>query len=855
MRNTGLAAVACVVAATAALVWLFLRGGADAAHGRDARGVPAVAAPIEPAPRAGTSRAEPVRAAGRVRAETPPADPATPGAAPGASPPARGSGVSGVVTRRETGEPVAGATIRWYPLERIRGEDDAATIAFPVAEAAAAGVTRSDAGGGFSFPLPDGAVCRVVATADGSTRAIADAMAPARVALALHPASRVEVQFVDEETRAAIPGVVAHVFARTCDGASLGTVEADAGGRAAFGVGAVPTYAVLATAPGFVGQWESLRASEKVVEFALCRAASLSGTVVDAAGAAIAGATVACDMATRGDDTRATVVTGPDGRFRFDVVPGENRTLGASAEGFAPAEIETRPSESDVFVALERAAWIDGTVVDEAERPVDEFTVRDGRRTGPGRFERGPLPPGVHRAQVTAHDGNGERYGQASVALGAGERRTLRVVLDAPTSDSMVRHRFVNARGDAVGGHLRAETPEGDRVGVRTEKDAAGVKTAHLGVPAGTPVVLYDDPEPRERGGVRVRGPRVAVVTVSDGADAEVVDVPTRTGHRARVRCVDADGAVLFEDARERLVSASGDGWIAHEGYVVAADGVTFPVQLVLSGQALWRSTHDASEFVDGVLTVRVRARATVRGRVTVSHNPGALQGPIVQIDVADDARTRHGVRCDEDGAFVLRGIPDGEATVTVRHANGKLARRTFRVAGNDVDLGDIELGRLTRLRGVVVDERDRPLTDAAVGFESPPHVFVSGETDESGAFALVVPEEARGVIWARRDDAIARRIETIASHDAPPLRLVVADRVDVLVRCSFGDLSGVGVYARPSEGGPEFELGRSTWGGEEFRVHVPPGAWTLRVTYDGRVWRREIVARRGAAVEIVLEE
>src|SRR2546423_13667116 len=82
----------------------------------------------------------------------------------------------------------------------------------------------------------------------------------------------------------------------------------------------------------FVLLWAALPAWAQVA------AASLSGTVTDPASGVIAGATVTV----RRDDTgfSRTVVTGPTGKYSFEVLAPGEYTINARSPGFVAHEVE-----------------------------------------------------------------------------------------------------------------------------------------------------------------------------------------------------------------------------------------------------------------------------------------------------------------------------------------------------------------------------------------------------------------------------------------------------------------------------------------------------------------------------------
>lgn len=173
----------------------------------------------------------------------------------------------------------------------------------------------------------------------------------------------------------------------------------------------------------FFGNIEVPDADTFSFDFAI-GAASISGTVVDSeTNAALADAWVA---AQRGDGghTSAASRTGPDGRFRLEVEPGDY-TLSASHQGYADERVEVEPGAAglaEMVIALDKGLEIRGRLVDARGngQPGVYVTARSGDATdgapsvADGHFRITGLPAGsltlfaaasglgFARAQVTA---------------------------------------------------------------------------------------------------------------------------------------------------------------------------------------------------------------------------------------------------------------------------------------------------------------------------------------------------------------------------------------------------------------------------------------------------------------------
>ena len=94
--------------------------------------------------------------------------------------------------------------------------------------------------------------------------------------------------------------------------------------------------------------------------------ATVSGTVADASGGALAAATVEALVA---GETVASSVTGPDGRYRIDVAAGVGNQLRAGLDGFADEVIDLPPPPDGATLDFRlRLAALADTVVVTASR-------------------------------------------------------------------------------------------------------------------------------------------------------------------------------------------------------------------------------------------------------------------------------------------------------------------------------------------------------------------------------------------------------------------------------------------------------------------------------------------------------
>lgn len=160
-----------------------------------------------------------------------------------------------------------------------------------------------------------------------------------------------------------------------------------ADGVAVFEGLATGTWAFVATHPGHARRGETgvelgLFEVERTIDIHLDRGYALAGTVVDERRAPIAGARVlavarglSSDSATAPLGQRTTA--GPDGRFRFEGIPGADMIVWAGRPG-APMAIALAvrvPDVTDVDVVLAGGGRIEGRVTGKDGTPVDDARV------------------------------------------------------------------------------------------------------------------------------------------------------------------------------------------------------------------------------------------------------------------------------------------------------------------------------------------------------------------------------------------------------------------------------------------------------------------------------------------------
>jgi protocatechuate 3,4-dioxygenase beta subunit len=325
-----------------------------------------------------------------------------------------------------------------------------------------------------------------------------------------------------------------------------------------------------------------------------------------------------------------------------------------------------------------------------------------------GSFVAHPVTPGRLRAFVR-HPAYVEAQSEL-VTLSGGGSVDVKVVLRAGGSLEGV---VVDRYGRSVGGvRVELATSTGSRVLSTYTADDGAFAFAALPSEVTLTVARAENPERavlRERLTVR-EGRRETVRLVLPEAresvecqvrdergepveGAEVVVASLDSGSPLRqTRFTDAEGKVLFDDARELELSISVDS----PGYA--------PAQRHL-GKAPERVTFTLKRGV------KIGGRVTsVRGRVPVA---------MARITVISDGRRRVTIS-DREGSWQMADVPEGTVHLVVEGPESpvfEIDKRIERQARDDrlFDVGEIDLPEAGGVAGTVVDRRGDPVAGARV--------------------------------------------------------------------------------------------------------------------------------------------
>lgn len=549
------------------------------------------------------------------------------------------------------------------------------------------------------------------------------------VTLMLGPGRTIRVSVVDGEEPDATPVPNADVV--LVEG-GLGSFpfrgRTDARGEVSLGPLPVGPAAVSARAAGFVAR-SGVQVPPDVdsVRVGLLRGGTLTGTVVDADGYPIVGASIEVI----GSDVFGLPVAESPFLMNFNRahfnwgLAGPVALVPAGELGVMPGPVPPIPGAASF--ALPEAAG-----ASTATESVDPWVTR-----GNGEFSAYPVTPGRLRALVR-HPDFVETLSN-EVTLAPGGRVHVRVELfrggtlegrvkdhrDFPVAGASVElralkgtyERFATTAHD--GSFAFAAVPKQVVVSVaRPEEPGRTLLREHLEVTEGkrTEMVLVL-PEPRESVAIRVAGPQDEPVALA----------------QVTVACLDPS-------VPRRETVFTGD-----DGLVTLADLGGLPLELSVEAMGFAPTRLQVSS-APAEVKIPLAHGVIVSGRVT------GVRGrfPVVSAQVTlVAAGQRHLTLTDEAGQFSFKHVPVGEARVSVEHAEYASVSLPFRVAetgrpDRPQELEAIDLAAPGSASGVVVDANGTPVAGArvAVGFVPaylpagalPPGVATS---DATGKFLL----------------------------------------------------------------------------------------------------------------------
>lgn len=441
----------------------------------------------------------------------------------------------------------------------------------------------------------------------------------------------------------------------------------------------------------------------------------LLGTVRDQDGAPVPGAQVSASIEAAGvDPTRETVSDG-QGNFRIDpLLPGQ-ATVWATAKGYlqpthAPRVLVSLDQAAQVELKLERAAVLSGVVVDEEGAPVQGVKVvgavslkgGDDGTTGPdGRFT---LSVGTGPVRFTAQHAGFRDHASTPTAPASGVRIVLqrglqlrgrvldeagtpvkgaRVMALAPGKGGEDEKDLERVTESGPGGtfHLGGLEPGAFLLAALVEEEEGGQRAMRMGA---TRVVLPFDGEltVRLKAGASIRG----VVVDQHGQPAPGIEL------MAMLEGVSGGPAPPVDEMVALLESGApfGQARTGEEGRFEIRNLRPGRFELSVRG-AGFEPLETQTRSGEKELRLVVRRFPRLSGRVL-----GADGQPLTRFSV-------RGMPIEAiDGRF--QEPLAGRKEITIRAPDHVEWRRTITGTDEDLDLGDVRLGRGTTVTGRVVD-------------------------------------------------------------------------------------------------------------------------------------------------------
>jgi len=402
---------------------------------------------------------------------------------------------------------------------------------------------------------------------------------------------------------------------------------------------------------------------------------SVSGKVVYADGTPAANANVAVETTGARRDADAA------GLFTIDSLPATRLSLVASAADrrLTSNAVEVTPPAQNVTITLPRGGRIEGRVTERGSgRPITDFTVAPERRRG--GFGGGPPTPGQ---TVHAEDGafvlDNIAPGNASVSVSASG------YVSASRTDIVVEE------GAAVTG-VEVQLDRAARVTGRVTaggKPLAGVAvmlgfspgsfggTPSRAVTDGDGEYVLDGISAGERTfdfrkqGFVTRRKSAEVAAAKDTR----LDVELDRGHELHGRVIDSSGAGVAganvsaqapaRGGEEPRAVSEADGSFVIEGLSESRYNITARKSGMVSA-----TERDVDLPATAPVTLTLKSGAVVTGRVTglPEHE---LAGVRVYAYGMGQNNSTSG-QTDASGAFTLRGVPDGQVTISANVAGGE---------------------------------------------------------------------------------------------------------------------------------------------------------------------------------------
>ena len=510
----------------------------------------------------------------------------------------------------------------------------------------------------------------------------------------------------------------------------------------------------------------------------------LSGTVVEAGGAPVAGASIllAGNPPCLGEDDVVRQVTGPDGRFALrDLAEGSVGIIVRCA-GWSEAVRTVRTGTMDMVISLVPGLRIAGRVVDGATgRAMPGIVVIVADPAGEGALARlrGEVPLAKARTDAEGRfsaDGLAEGVYSVSVDRGAGQEQHSPLVVrgvKAGTEDLRlvleqglrIAGRVVFAGGGPVrgrvggGGAPRAGgggRGGGEGGGGRTEEDGT---FEVRGLPAGRYVVKVGPEGRLPLPGMGTASPYVAVEIPSVEAGTSGLVIRIEQGLTISGRVLDESGNPPGDSGSVVVTCSEGQetGSFKREFCLVDGRSGVFATSALPPGRTYDLEADNFAGTTPGHargvapgtrdLVILVSRGAAISGRLLLADGRPAPEGVPVEARAKGSPESSE-AKSGKDGGFRITGLVGTEFQV-VAGGDGsdfapKAAAGTCRPGDSDVE---IVLDPCFTISGVLVDGEGRPLRSVrlmAVQGDRPRNY---GFTETAGDGTFLVKGLARGKV------------------------------------------------------------------------------------------------------------
>lgn len=484
--------------------------------------------------------------------------------------------------------------------------------------------------------------------------------------------------------------------------------RSDAEGKVSFNAGEGP-YEVRAGGVTTVEKrlrGQALTAAESPLVIELERGAVIEGRLVWSDGTAV---TVPATVTIAGTFGAPTPVT--NGTFTIRNVAKGKVMLAPHLASPTPMQgepVEVTAPASGVVLKLQRFGRIEGRVVErEGQRPVKQFTVghelRGGRGRGntmrsftadDGRFVLEEVVPGSVDVFVTAPG----FVASTTAAVEVGEAKSAAVEVQLERAGTVAGR--VTSGGRPIAGAVVTPAARG-RGAASKQTDANGEYVLDQ-LSTGSHDLM-----------VRKEGYVDGSISINVEAGKETRgDVELSRGRELQVRVVDSDGrpiplAEVMYDKQGRgerpRFPASMMNTDAEGMYKIAGlSDVTYAVRARKSGYA--EGSVEVNPAVSPTATITLARGGSISGRVS-----GLPAAELQMVDVYATSRSSDGASArgtvDASGAFTIRGVPDGEVTVSAQQIvppRRRVSSAPVKVTGGIGPFVELDFGAGFAVRGRV---------------------------------------------------------------------------------------------------------------------------------------------------------